>query len=49
MYVKSLCVEECKVGYLEMLYKLSKIVCNNIKYCDSAQWIWNTNMRVECF
>jgi hypothetical protein len=38
MYIKSECVEERRVGYLEMLYKLSTRVCNNIKNCDKAQW-----------
>jgi hypothetical protein len=37
IYMKSECVDVCRVGYLEM-YKLSKIACNNIKICDNAQW-----------
>jgi hypothetical protein len=29
--MKSECAEVCRISYLEMLYKLSKIACNNIK------------------
>jgi hypothetical protein len=41
-------LKECRVSYVEIVYQLFKVACNNIKNDVSPHWSLNTNVRVEC-